>query len=92
LVRDKVVDGIKHASLPEIIQGISFETAFLTAINGAAGLPPRSGQPPVINPRYEVILLPEDAGSSSFESTAVWEKFRGQDEHSIRHVRLEFLE
>lgn len=91
-IRDSVVDGIKHASLPEIIAGIPFETAFLTAINGAAGVPPRSGQPPVINPRYEVILLPEDAGSSSFESTAVWEKFRGFDETAVRHVRLAFLE
>ena len=90
-IRDSVVSGIRSASLPEFISGVPFENALLTAINGAAGLPPRSGQPPTINPRYEVILLPEDAGSS-FDSTAVWEKFRGFDEHSIRRVRLVFLE
>jgi hypothetical protein len=90
-IRDSVVSGIRSAQLPEIIAGIPFETALLTAINGAAGLPHRSGQPPTISPQYEVILLPDDTGSS-FDSAVVWEKFRGFDEHSIRHVHLVFLE
>ncbi len=90
LIRDIIVDGIREAEEPELIEGISFSEALLTGFNTAAGPVPLSGTPPRVYPSYEVILLPET--TNTVVSTKVWSRSGDGDIEEEQRVRLVFIE
>lgn len=90
-IRDGIRDAIAAATLPEIIPGVAFEEALLSAIGTAAGLPPKFGSPPVINQQFEVIAMPELDVQKTFP-TMIWQRNPGLANKELGPIRLVFLE
>ncbi len=85
IIRDKIVEAIQSATLPNLIPGIEFSTTLVAAINGAAG------NPATIPSNFNMILMPS-GDNRDLDNTILWDQPVDGTVFNFNQVELFFLE